>query len=221
MTVRAAVFDLGGVLEHIGPPTWRLKWQRRCGLTEAEFDAALQRADPSGLVPTGGLTESELRARYADTLALSPADADEMMADTWDWYCGVLDEPLADYLRALRPRVKTAILSNSADGARREETRRYQLPDLVDVLVYSHEVGLAKPDPAIFRLVCERLGVEPSEAVFVDDLPENVGAAADLGLHAVLHESTEQTIAAVDTLLGTPAQYSPRRRISGGRPSGS
>lgn len=101
----------------------------------------------------------------------------------------------------MRPRVRTALLSNSADGARREEQARYGLPDLVDVTVYSHEVGLAKPDPAVFLLTCARLGVAPAEAVLVDDQPANVAAAQEVGMAVVLHRSTATTIAAVDQLL--------------------
>jgi hypothetical protein len=78
--------------------------------------------------------------------------------------------------------------------ARREESRRYDLPSLVDDVVYSHEVGLAKPDPAAYLLSCARLGVEPAEAVFVDDVPVNVDAAAELGLQALLHRTAGDTI---------------------------
>ena len=99
--------------------------------------------------------------------------------------------------QSVRPR----ILSNSADGARRDESRRYGFPELVDDIVYSHEVGLAKPDPAIFHLACMRLGVQPVEAVFIDDVAANVDGAAGAGLHAVQHESTQATISAVDALL--------------------
>ena len=95
----------------------------------------------------------------------------------------------------------SAILSNSADGARREESRRYGFPELVDDIVYSHEVGLAKPDRAIFHLACMRLGVQPVETVFIDDLAANVDGAASAGLRAVRHESTQATISAVDALL--------------------
>ncbi|MGH3745350.1 MAG: HAD-IA family hydrolase, partial [Mycobacteriales bacterium] len=70
-----------------------------------------------------------------------------------------------------------------------------------DDLVYSHEVHLAKPDPAIYHLACERLEVEPGEVVFVDDRPENVDAAAGLGMHAFLHaDDTSATIALVRAL---------------------
>lgn len=81
------------------------------------------------------------------------------------------------------------------DGARREEGRRYGFPDQADVLVYSHEVGLAKPDPAIYELTTKRLGVRPEEIAFLDDQPGNVAAARDHGWHALVHEDTGRSIA--------------------------
>jgi epoxide hydrolase-like predicted phosphatase len=165
----------------------------------------MKRVDPDGLAETGGLSERQLRLSFAEALALSPPDAEALMSDIWDWYCGELDEDLVAYIRSLRGRLKTGVLSNSADGARREETRRYGFPDLFDAIVYSHEVGLAKPDPAIFRLACRRLAVRPAESVFVDDVQANVDAAAQLGLHAVLHQETPDTIATIDSLLDRDA----------------
>lgn len=195
------VFDVGDVLEVVGPPGWTASWRERLGLTAAEFDAAVDRVDPQGLAVTGGLGEAELRAGYAGALGLTGTQADQFWSDMWDWYCGVLDEELVTYLRDLRSRVRTGILSNSADGARREEGRRHRLPDLVDVVVYSHEVGLAKPDPAVYLLTCTRLGVTPAQVVFVDDLPVNVAAARAVGITAVLHRSTAVTITAVNALI--------------------
>jgi len=142
-----------------------------------------------------------MRSSCAEVFGLSPAQVDELMIDIWDWYCGELDEELVSYVRGLRPRLKTGIVSNSADGARREETRRYAFPDLVDDIVYSHDVGLAKPDAALYALACERLGVRASEAALVDDVPANVAGAARLGLQAVLHESTTATIRAMNALI--------------------
>lgn len=201
MTIRAAVFDVGGVLERVGPPEFMDRWRRRLGVTREDFDAAVEQVDPHGLLQTGGLSEAQMRQRYAGGLALSSTEVDEFIVDLWDWYCGELDEALVHYVRTLRPRLRTAILSNSSDGARREEQCRYGFADLVDDIVYSHEVGLAKPDPAIFALVCQRLGVEPGEVVFVDDVAANVRAAADSGMQAVLHEQTQDTIAAVEQLM--------------------
>ena len=116
------------------------------------------------------------------------------MAEMWDAYCGERDVVLRDFAAGLRPKFATAILSNSADGARREEQRRYGFEELVDVIVYSHEVGVAKPDPAIFRLTQERLGVEAHEIVFLDDHDPHVQTARAFGWHAVWHRDTAASI---------------------------
>ncbi len=106
----------------------------------------------------------------------------------------------------LSTRVRVGIISNSADGARREEERRYAFSSIFEHIVYSHEVGLAKPDRRIYALACERVRVAPDEAVFIDDRPENVEAARAFGMHAFLHTETAQTIASVEALLGPRVQ---------------
>ena len=84
------------------------------------------------------------------------------MEDFWRWYVGTLDRDLFDWFAALRPHRLTGILSNSAPGARERE-RRWGFEDVTDDIVYSHEVGLAKPEPEIFALTARRLGVRPEE----------------------------------------------------------
>jgi putative hydrolase of the HAD superfamily len=71
----------------------------------------------------------------------------------------------------------------------------------VDVIVYSHEVGLAKPDPAVFRLTEQRLGVEPHEIVFLDDQERHVAAARRVGWQAVRHRSTAESVREITKLL--------------------
>jgi putative hydrolase of the HAD superfamily len=138
---------------------------------------------------------------YADALGLDQQDAARMQAEMWDAYCGELDTEMHDYLAGLRPAYRTALLSNSADGARREEQQRYGFEQLVDFIVYSHEVGLAKPDPRIYQLTEERLGVRGEEIVYVDDVGTHVDAARARGWHAVLHRDTAETIRKVSALL--------------------
>jgi HAD superfamily hydrolase (TIGR01509 family) len=135
-----------------------------------------------------------MREQYARALGLDEHQANQMMVEMWDAYCGELNVGLRDFAAGLRPRFTTAILSNSADGARREEQRRFGFDQLVDVIVYSHEVGVAKPDPAIFALTRDRLGVQSQEIVLLDDLQANVQAARASGWHAVLHTDTEASI---------------------------
>ena len=203
--IRAAVFDVGGVLERVDdaawPKVWIARWERRMNVGEGHVEAVLARRESPAGSADGPLDEDQLRASLAVALGLDEAQADEMMAEMWDAYCGDLDLVMRDFVVALRPRLQTAILSNSADGARREEQRRYGLEDLVDVLVYSHEVGLEKPDPRIFRLTEELLRVRPEEIVFVDDNIANVQSATDCGWHTVLHRESADSVRAVRRIL--------------------
>ena len=126
------------------------------------------------------------------------------MADFWRWYVGTLDQRAVRLVRRRSGRLgSTGILSNSGPGAREAE-RRWGFEAITDDIVYSHEVGLRKPDPAIYPLAAQRLGVEPQEVVFLDDVQANVDAALAVGMAAVLHPSadaTPDTIAAVEAIL--------------------
>ena len=70
------------------------------------------------------------------------------------------------------------------------------------VTLYSHEAGVAKPDPRAFLLLCDELGVRPDELAFLDDVPGHIDAARALGIHGIVHVSTPASIAAIEDLLG-------------------
>jgi putative hydrolase of the HAD superfamily len=132
---------------------------------------------------------------------LDPPTTGELLADLWDWYVGELNTELAEYFRRLRPRYLTAILSNGAAGGAREEQARYGLAEMVDLLVYSYQKGIEKPDHRIYQRTCQRLGVRPVEVVFLDDVEANVVAAREVGMHAVHFRDTTQAITEVDAYL--------------------
>jgi epoxide hydrolase-like predicted phosphatase len=205
VVIQAVVFDIGGVLERVDDPghAFGAKWRERLGLSDVAFEAALAGVDPDFLNQVGRLTEAQFRDRSAAALGLSELQADEYIADVWDWHCGELDVELHEFALSLRPALRTAILSNSGAGARREEQARYQFEDHFDPIIYSHEVGLAKPDPVIYELTCAKIGATPGELIFIDNVPANVEAAARLGIRAILHESTPRTIAEVRELIGS------------------
>jgi len=196
--IRAVAFDVGGVLTRVRHfSDFEETWPERLGMTQAEFGQALASVEPDELAFTGRLSEAQFKAGLSTALGLSAAQAHEFLAQM----CGELDAELAAYVASLRPRCSTAILSNAIDGARREYQARFGFEQLVDVIIYSCEAGFAKPDPRVYRLLCDRLAVSPGEVVFLDDRPENVKGACELGIHALLHEITAQSIKAVDALL--------------------
>jgi FMN phosphatase YigB (HAD superfamily) len=209
MGIRAVVFDVGGVLERVDDETWPTRrierWEWRAGVPTGHVAEQLAKHEPMDGVVTGAISEAEVRRMYTEALGLDDGQAAEMMAEMWNGYCGELDEELAEFCAGLRPHYRTGILSNSADGARREEQRRYGFEQLVDVIVYSHEVGLAKPDPAIYRLTEQRLGVRSEEIVFVDNHEPHVLAAQECGWRGVVHRERSNTIREVRALLGEHA----------------
>ena len=86
-------------------------------------------------------------------------------------------------------------------GARREEQQRHHFDEMCDLIIYTHEEGIAKPDPHIFELTCKRLDAQPSEMLFLDDSQQNIASARELGIHAILCRETEQAIIDVQTCL--------------------
>jgi putative hydrolase of the HAD superfamily len=79
---------------------------------------------------------------------------------------------------------------------------RSTFPELFDGVVISGEEGMHKPQPGIFRLGAERVGLRPEECVFVDDLRENCEGAEAVGMTAVLHRGADSTLPRLEQLLG-------------------
>ncbi|PKH41780.1 putative hydrolase of the HAD superfamily [Nocardioides alpinus] len=196
--IKAVVLDIGGVLEVIDDSVFPGPAERRLGLADGALTRGL--AALPGDAVLGEVSEEEVRAEWQRTLGLDDAQADALMADFWRWYVGTLDRPLVDWFAAQRPERLTGILSNSGPGAREAE-RVHGFEDVTDEIVYSHEVGLAKPDPAAYELTTRRLGVEPREVVFLDDVEANVAAARAFGWHAVLHVDTPTSIEAMERII--------------------
>jgi putative hydrolase of the HAD superfamily len=199
MTIRAVVFDIGGVLEldviELVENDLDARWEQRLGLEAGELARRMEPVWRAGSL--GECTEEEVHQEMAKRLNMRQEQIEEYMREMWDWYCGRLNVPMAEFFRSLRPRYQTAILSNSFVGARREEMRRYHFDEMCDLIIYSHEEGIAKPDPRIFELTCKRLGVEPAQMLFLDNHEPHIAAARALGIHAIHFRETEQAIADV------------------------
>ena len=198
--IRAVVLDIGGVLEINDDALFPGPFEGRHGLAAGAVIEAISRMEQHpGL---GHVTEQETRDHWRRVLRLDDAQSDDLMADFWTWYVGELDQQMFDWFAAQRPTRLTGIISNSNPGAREAE-RHWGFETITDDIVYSHEVGLRKPDPAIYLLAADRLGVRPEEIVFVDDVEANVDAAVAVGMAAVLHPSAERArhIAAVEAIL--------------------
>lgn len=104
-----------------------------------------------------------------------------------------INEPMLAWVRSLQSAgLRTAILSNMGPEVLRAMRRDFAWLADFNQLTWSCELGIAKPDPEIYHLTCDKLGVRPEEALFLDDRIENVRAAEELGLHGLQFRSIEQ-----------------------------
>ena len=199
MPIKTVLFDIGGVLEINADTGWQAKWEAVLAMT---FEDLFGRLEQAGLnASLGTCSEAAWLEGLREHGGMSQAQLDGFIHDFWVWYLGEPNTELIAYFAGLRSRYQTAILSNSALGARAREQARYGFEDITDLIVYSHEVGLQKPDPRMYALTCERLGVQPSEIVLLDDLEANVTAARAFGMNAVLFQNNVQAMAEIEALL--------------------
>jgi putative hydrolase of the HAD superfamily len=199
--VKGLLVDFGGVLTSNVFESFRAFCSAE-GL-EADSVRRLFREDPVALdllrqLETGKLTEDEFSERFGPLLGVRDYEGlvDRLFAGMEP------NEPMLEMLRRARAQgVRTGLISNSWGRGRYD---RDSFGELFDGVVISGEVGMHKPQPEIFALGAERVGLEPRQCVFVDDLRENCAGAEAVGMTAVLHRDTTETIERVEELLKVP-----------------
>lgn len=146
----------------------------------------------------GELTEEEFSPLFGPIIGVRD-DRHEGLVDRL--FAGMQpEEPMIEALRRARGAgLKTGLISNSWGRGRYD---RDSFAELFDGVVISGEVGLYKPQPEIFRLGAERVGLDPTDCVFVDDLRENCEGAEAVGMTAVLHRGADASLERLEELLG-------------------
>jgi epoxide hydrolase-like predicted phosphatase len=191
MTIRAVFFDLGGVIIRTEYQAPRELLAERLNLTYEDLNKIVFEGDSGRKASLGAITTEEHWAAIAHRLRLPASETSRLRAD---FFAGdVIDRGLLDFIRKLRPRYKTGVISNAWPDLR-EYMVENKFDDAFDAIVISSEVGVMKPELKIYRLALGQLKVEPAEAVFVDDMPANVEAARLLGMQALRFQSPEQIL---------------------------
>ncbi|MCU0495286.1 MAG: HAD family phosphatase [Chloroflexaceae bacterium] len=196
--LKAVIFDIGGVLFRVEEDAPRQAWARRVGLSVKEFEQRIFANPVARRASVGQATMPELWAEIARQLSLTPAEVTQLKAELWRG--GVWDAALLAYLKSLRPRYKTAVISDAWPDAR-ENTLRYINSETFDAIFFSAEAGRVKPAPALFQRAFDQLHVHARETVFVDDSADTVLAARQLGLVGIHFTGTAQLLAELHSLL--------------------
>jgi putative hydrolase of the HAD superfamily len=174
----------------------------RFGLPHDRF-RDLVTADPVGRklyhqVERGELSQPEFERRIAPLLGVEPDGLVRgLLADLRP------DPLMTDAVAQARAAgIRVGVISNSWGTAPFDPYAGYRLDEQFDAVVISSDVGIRKPDPAIYLLAADKLGVTPTLCVFVDDIPSNLGPAREVGMAVVHHVDPVTTIRELERLFG-------------------
>jgi putative hydrolase of the HAD superfamily len=206
--LRAVISDFGGVLTSPLSDAF-LALQDGLAIPLDAYGKAMAAAAESGgesplfALERGQLTEAEFLAQLERGLA-RVLGREVSLHGFGEHLLGAMEpnEQLFAYYRGLRDRgVRMAMLTNNV----REWEHRWRgmlpIDDVFETVVDSAFVGMRKPEPEIYALTLERLGLPAEACVFVDDLEINVDAARSLGMAGIVHRDTAATVAELDALL--------------------
>jgi putative hydrolase of the HAD superfamily len=206
--IRAVLFDFGGVFTP-SPFTALRAWQAGRGLDpEAAFRTVFGPYDQDTDHPWHQLERGEIPVAAAMKGIAAAAAEQGLELNLFEMFravsgsIGVRADVVEKVLELRAAGYRTALVTNNIKEF--SEGWRALIPadDMFDVIVDSSVVGMRKPDPRVYRLALEQLGVEPEESVFLDDAPGNVEAARALGMHGIIvQDDYTGALAELDRLL--------------------
>lgn len=201
MTLRAVFFDLGGVIVRTEYQAPRQRLAERFGMDYEDIDRIVFGSGSSSSAAQatiGKITEQEHWINVMRQLRLPPHDYPQVRDE---FFAGdVIDREILDFLRSIKPTVRTGLISNAWSGLR-SYILRERFDDAFHKMIISAEVGVAKPNLKIYRIALEQLQVEAGEAVFVDDVLENIKAGERVGMMGIHFKDPASAIKQIKSML--------------------
>jgi len=190
--IKAVIFDMGGVILRSDDLTSRQELANRYGVTEEQLEDIVFDSPTAKVATVGQISERE-HWKEVFTMLNVRAEDEQAFQDAF-WAGDSCDEGLVQFLQDFRPQYKTGLLSNAWSGARDMLTHKYHCIGAFDTSIFSYEVGMAKPDPAIYHYILDLMQVKPEEAIFLDDFERNIIAANQVGIHGVRFINRDQAM---------------------------
>lgn len=192
MGLRAVVFDYGMVLTGPQEPEAYATLLRLTGLPKERFEP-LYWADRHAY-DEGKFTGLQFWQKLLRDAGIDEKDGLVEELNLWDARMWTTQNPamLAWQLELTQRGIKTAILSNMGDNVLANMERSFDWLPRFNVLVWSYQLRMAKPDPAIYFYTLRELNVKPDEALFIDDKQVNIDAAEALGMRGILFSTVDR-----------------------------
>jgi len=189
---------MGGVIIRTEYQAPREHLAERLNLTYEDLYKAVFESETSRKASLGTVSEDEHWSAVTRKLGRPVSEAKTIRDE---FFAGdMIDRSLLDFIRSLRPRYATGVISNAWPDMRAYIAEN-KFEDAFDSLTISAEVGVMKPQPKIYQLALEHAKVQASEALFVDDTPANIEAANKLGMHGILFLDSQEMLAELKTFL--------------------
>jgi putative hydrolase of the HAD superfamily len=198
MSIKAVIFDFGGVIVRTAERQLRHQWDERFGLPHGTVEETVFNSERGRAAQHGVYSESEHWLWLQEQWSLSDEEATQFRADFFG--ADVVDQKLMTYIRNLRPRFTTAIISNAMDGLRQDLDVVHGVADAFDLIVVSAEFGSMKPNPTIYEHTLTKLGISPADSVFIDDFQHNIVGARAVGMHGIHYPPSKNTDALIREL---------------------
>jgi len=181
--IKAIVWDIGGVLSRFEDQSWHQKWESYLDLSPGQLEEVIFDNQQSAIATVGQTTPAEVWESVGKRFGLSAEQLATLQVEFWkgsEW-----DADLFDYIRSsLKGRYKLGVLSDAWLGSR-DRVKEWINYDVFDVIMFSAEEGIRKPNPRMYQRMLSRLGVEASEAIFIDDHKDNVEGARAVGMYGI------------------------------------
>lgn len=204
MPIKAIIWDMGGVILNMIDESPRLTLAEEFNLPLEKIYSAIFDSQSAMHASIGRITLIQHWQNVGNLLGIQPPELESFLKRFWA--ADGIDTNLVAFIRALKPQFRIGLLSNAWDNLRSFIQQEWQIADVFDELVISAEVGLTKPDPRIYEMTVARLGVQPGEAVFLDDLERNILAAREAGLHAIQFRNPRQGLSELASMLEQEGQ---------------
>jgi putative hydrolase of the HAD superfamily len=149
--------------------------------------AVAYKATIVGKADVGAISQDEMFAQLSQLTGASPA---QLEAEFWSFVR--IDPAMVALIGELRGKYRVALLTNAIVPFFRQILEKYRLDRLFDMMLVSSEEGLAKPDPAFYVRMIDKLGVRGEDCLFIDDNPVNLDAARSTGMRALCFEGAEK-----------------------------
>jgi putative hydrolase of the HAD superfamily len=199
MAIQTIITDLGGVFVLQAERPQRQDWEQRSGMTERALFRLIDKAGLAQAADVGKITSSDVWQRMAEKTGLDV----QLLREVQEGMLAAeyINQPLADFFQSLRPRYKLVAISNAWSDVHASLERKFNLSQYFDEQFFSCEVGLAKPDIAIYQFVLHSLHVDPTRTIFLDDKIDNVDSSQIIGMNGIHYRQSDQAIAAIEKLL--------------------